>query len=89
MYKCIASAVTAIVIAIILFLKLRPASWKEKNGGLGKNFVVSKFLVKKVDNEWVREKQRKEGRISKEGECKVEGKCIFGRYSGLILFNFQ
>ena len=34
-------------------------------------------------------KRRKEGRISKEGECKVEGKCIFGRYSGLILFNFQ
>lgn len=46
---------------------------------MGKDFIFSKPLVKKVDHEWVREKQRKEASVSKVGECKVEGRHIFGR----------
>lgn len=42
-----------------------------------------------VDQEWDKEKQRKEGKVSKVRECKVEDRSIFGRYLGLIVFNFK
>lgn len=84
MYGLIILVVTDITVVVIIFLKLRPAIWAEENIGLGKDFIFSKPLVKKVDHEWVREKQRKEASVSKVGECKVEGRHIFGRYSGQI-----